>query len=163
MRCASLGVLLSLIFLSGCSNSQQRQANEDAHTAAEKLRTEAQQLSRDAQAGARKLKRDIKQANIERDTTPAAEKLRSGEHELRKEAGAAAVQLDHAALVARVKAKLAADAGLTTAGNVSVDANGGVITLRGTVSSEAQKQEAEQAASQAGGVSKVVNEIQVRP
>jgi len=38
-----------------------------------------------------------------------------------------------------------------------------VVTLRGTVSSEQQKQEAERAATQGNGVTKVMNLLQVKP
>jgi osmotically-inducible protein OsmY len=53
--------------------------------------------------------------------------------------------------------------GLSAAASVDVDTNGQVVTLRGTVSSEEQKQEAAQAAMQVSGVIKVINFLQVKP
>lgn len=51
---------------------------------------------------------------------------------------------------------------LLDAERITVDAEGGKVTLRGTVSSLAEKSEAEWAAWSAPGVSEVRNEIQVR-
>lgn len=162
-----------LFFLTSCTQRQQDQAQDrgeqakhDARTAAEKLKTEAQRLGREAEGDARQLKRDVNQAvkpgEIQRDSTAPSEKLRNGAQELAAAGNEAAVKLDHAALITRVKAKIASDAGLSTAGNITVDANGDVVTLRGTVSSDAQRTAAENAAEKAGGVSKVINEIQVQ-
>jgi hypothetical protein len=85
----------------------------------------------------------------------AGEKARAAGHE-------AAAELDHAALIARVKSKLAADAGLSTLSDVSVDTSGHVVTLKGTVNSEQQKRLAEEATIQVNGVSKVVDDLTVR-
>jgi osmotically-inducible protein OsmY len=62
-----------------------------------------------------------------------------------------------------VKAKLATDVGVSTAASVDVDSTGQVVTLRGTVDSEEQKQQAEQAVMQVNGVTKVINLLQVKP
>ncbi len=97
-----------------------------------------------------------------RDTQSAAAKLRHGEEDLRAAGQKAGVKLDHAALLARVKTKLATGIGLSAATGIDVEARGEVITLRGSVSSEDQKQQAAQAVSQLDGVSKVVNDLTVR-
>jgi osmotically-inducible protein OsmY len=73
------------------------------------------------------------------------------------------VKLDHAALIAKIKTKLATDVGLSTVTGVDVDASGRIVTLHGTVDSVQQKQEAERAALQVGGVTKVIDDLQVRP
>jgi osmotically-inducible protein OsmY len=46
---------------------------------------------------------------------------------------------------------------------INVDTRGGVVTLEGTVESEAQKTEAEQIARETEGVKRVVNRLTVRP
>ncbi len=65
-------------------------------------------------------------------------------------------------MIAKVKAKLATDVGLSTVTGVDVDASGQVVTLRGTVSSEDEKQRAEQAVRQISGVTRVINDLTVR-
>jgi osmotically-inducible protein OsmY len=45
---------------------------------------------------------------------------------------------------------------------INVDSRNGVVTLKGTVESEAQKQMAAQIAQETGGVSRVVNELRVQ-
>ncbi len=89
--------------------------------------------------------------------------MRRGGQDLRAAGEKAGVKLDHAAMVAKVKAKLATDVGLSTVTGIDVDASGQVVTLRGTVASEEQKQQAEQAVMQLGGVTKVINDLKVNP
>jgi osmotically-inducible protein OsmY len=74
-----------------------------------------------------------------------------------------AKKLDNAALLAKVKAKLASDIGVATLNNVNVDISGSVVTLRGTVASDTQRRAAQRAASQVSGVTNVVNELKVVP
>jgi osmotically-inducible protein OsmY len=57
---------------------------------------------------------------------------------------------------------LAADVGLSTVTSVDVDATGQVVTLRGTVSSEDQKQQAANAVRQLSGVTNVINLLRVQ-
>ena len=96
-------------------------------------------------------------------TQSAEEKLRKGGEDLRAAGEKAGVKLDRATLIAKVKTKLATDIGLSTATSIDVDARGQVITLQGTVSSEEQKREAEESAGQVDGVTKVVNELAIKP
>ncbi len=92
----------------------------------------------------------------------ADSKLRAGAQDFQKAGKQAAVKLDRAALVAKVKAALVNDEGLKTVHTIEVTADGQVITLRGTVSSEDRKREAEQTAARVTGVSSVVNRLEVR-
>lgn len=119
-----------------------------------------------AKQQARELEHKVNQAvgpvNL-RDTQSAAAKLRQGGEDLRIAGEKAGVKLDRAALIARVKTKLATDIGLSTATGIDVEARGQIITLKGSVSSEDQKQQAAQSVSQLDGVGKVVNDLAVKP
>ncbi len=166
-RFALVCLVTGLAFSVACSNTDKERARERAEQAkaktragAERARAEAQKLGRQAEQEAHVLKKDINHAlqpgTANGQGSSAGEKLRNGT----KEAG---TELTHAALVAKVKATLARQAGLSTVTNVSVDASGQVVTLRGTVDSEAQKESAEQAVAQLNGVSKVIDDLKVRP
>ncbi len=167
---------LLLASIIGCSRSDQENADRKAAEAKQKARVEGQRLGDDA----RKLGHQAKQEasslrqNIDRalqgtgpaqggDTGQAGEKLRRGGHDLRVAGDQAAVKLDHAAMIAKVKAKLAGAVGLSTVTSIDVDASGQVVTLRGTVASEEQKQQAEQAVMQVSGVTRVVDQLAVKP
>ncbi|HMF57125.1 MAG TPA: BON domain-containing protein [Pyrinomonadaceae bacterium] len=69
---------------------------------------------------------------------------------------------DDATLAANVKAKLAADTTLSSAG-INVTAQSGAVTLSGTVNSEADKSKAEQIAKGVDGVKSVTNSLTVKP
>lgn len=166
-----LGVCLlaaGLALLTACSRTDQEKARERAQEARRKARVEAGKLAREAKQQARDLDRNIKDAvngsgSPQNGDSQAGEKLRHGGDKLKAAGNEAGVKLDRAALIAKVKAKLANDVGLRTMTGVEVDANGQTVTLRGTVSSPEQKHEAEVAASQVSGVNRVVNELQVQP
>jgi osmotically-inducible protein OsmY len=64
-------------------------------------------------------------------------------------------------LEAQVKTNLASDDGLSTITGIDVDANGSVVTLRGHVGSQAQKEAAGRAAARVSGVSRVQNDISI--
>lgn len=164
------------ILLIGCSRADQAEANrkaaeakQKAHSEAERLRADAHNLGREANQEAHSLGHNISQAlngtgPAQGGTTGhAEEKLRRGGEDLRVAGDKAAVKLDHAAMIAKVKAKLASDVGVSTITGVDVDAAGQIVTLRGRVASEQQKQEAEQAVLQINGVTRVVNHLTVQP
>ena len=139
----ALGAILLgwlLLVSTGCDRSTQDKARERQAEAERKLR----KLGSDAKQRARELDHNIKDA-----VQP------NGEH--------AAEKLDNAALLAKVKAKLASDLGVATLSNVNVDTAGSVVTLRGTVASDTQRQAAQRAASQVSGVTSVVNDLKVVP
>jgi osmotically-inducible protein OsmY len=164
---ALLCLVTGLVFSVACSSTDQERARQRAKEAerksragAERARVEAQKLGRQAEQEAHILKGQINRA-LQPGT--AHEQGASAEENLRNGSAEAGAELSHAALIAKVKATLARQAGLSTVTNVYVDANGSVVTLRGTVDSEAQKQAAEQAVAKINGVSKVVDKLEIRP
>lgn len=169
--CAAGVMALSL----ACTSTDQQKAREKAAEAKQKTRQETQEarqelrkLGQAAKRTANKLHRNVSEAlQGEQPDSPTAagaeRKLDNAGQELRTAGEHAAVKLDRAAMIAKVKAKLATDVGLSAAAAVDVDSSGQVVTLRGTVSSEEQKQQAERAALQVNGVTKVVNLLQTNP
>jgi hyperosmotically inducible periplasmic protein len=133
-------ILLSCLFLVliGCDRSTQEKARERQAEAEQKIR----RLGNEAKERAKELDHSIKGA-VQPDSEHAGEKL------------------DNAALLAKVKAKLASDVGVATLNNVNVDISGSVVTLRGTVATDEERQSAQKAASQVSGVTSVVNELKV--
>ncbi len=138
MRLLTAAVVLVLGVSVACTSSDQRKAQEQAREA-------GHELSDDAKKAGHEIQKDAKELGRKVDSAVQPEKL------------------DHASLLARVKSKLAADAGLSTLTNVSVAVNGSVVTLSGTVSSAEQKKAAELAAAQVDGVTRVRNHISVQP
>jgi osmotically-inducible protein OsmY len=139
----SLGIILFIaigLIWGGCDRSSREKAQEREAEARQKLK----KLGHNAKEQVHKLDRDIA-ATVQPDHKQASRKL------------------EDAALLAKVKAKLASDAGLATLKDVNVDAQGSVVTLRGTVASEAQRQHTERAAMQVSGVTRVVNELKIAP
>ncbi|MFL6350858.1 MAG: BON domain-containing protein [Bryobacteraceae bacterium] len=168
---ARAGAIVALCV--ACTTSDQQRAREKAAEAKQKARQEAERARQDLKTLGQAAKREAKKlhqgvnealqrgqpdsqnaAGAERKLNDAGQELRSaGEH--------AAVKLDRAAMIAKVKAKLATDVGLSAAARVDVYSTDQVVTLRGTVSSEEQKQQAERAVMEVNGVSKVINLLQV--
>jgi hyperosmotically inducible periplasmic protein len=68
----------------------------------------------------------------------------------------------NATLTTKVKSALAADVGLKTLTGIDVDSEGSVVTLKGSVDTEANKRRAEQLARGVDGVSTVRNQLTVR-
>jgi osmotically-inducible protein OsmY len=178
MRAVLAGAVLSVVlgFSLGCSNADQERSRERAAEAQRKARdlsahagAEARKLGSEAKTQAKELGGNIDRAlessrgDAGSGSSEAEAKLRRGGERLREAGGQAAGKLDKAALLARVKTKLASEAGLSMlATDVEVDASHQVVTLRGTVDSEAQRQQAEDAVRQVSGVAKVVNELAVK-
>jgi hyperosmotically inducible protein len=69
-------------------------------------------------------------------------------------------QIDDAAIVTAVKAKLAADTDVAAL-NIDVDSNEGVVTLSGRVDSSTESAEAERLARGTDGVKRVINNLKV--
>lgn len=154
-----------LVLLIGCSPSAREKTDRKTAEAKQKMQLEAHRLGEEAH----NLRQNIGHAltstgPAQAGSTPEAEeKLRRGGEDLRAAGSQAAVKLDRAAMVAKVKTKLATDVGLSTVTSIDVDTTGHVVTLRGTVSSEDQRRQAEQAALEVSGVTKVVNDLRVQP
>ena len=163
-----------LAFLVACSSSDQRTANDRAAAARERARHDAEQagqalrkLGSQATRKAKELNQDAQNAvQGDQSGSPSnadpGQKLDHAGQELHAAAQRAAVKLDRATLMAKVKAKLATDVGLSAASSIDVDVSGDTVTLRGTVSSEDKKHEAEQAVQQVPGVAKVTDLLAVQ-
>jgi hyperosmotically inducible periplasmic protein len=76
-------------------------------------------------------------------------------------AGQAAEAVDDAAITTAVKAKLLAD-GQVSGTKIDVDTKSGVVTLKGTVKSEQEKEKAIQIARDTRGVQRVEDQLTVR-
>ncbi|MEC4723184.1 BON domain-containing protein [Noviherbaspirillum sp. CPCC 100848] len=70
--------------------------------------------------------------------------------------------LDDAAITARVKTEVAKASGITDAAMINVDTYRGVVSLAGFVDSEQQRNTAAKAAMEVPGVSRVVNNLQLK-
>lgn len=95
----------------------------------------------------------------------AAERGREAGAEIGARAGQAAEQAQRAladgSLTAKIKAKMGLD-DTVKALNLNVDTVGGVVTVKGVVHSEAEKQRALQLARETEGVKQVVDQLTVR-
>lgn len=69
--------------------------------------------------------------------------------------------VDDATITSSVKTRLAADK-VSSLTRVDVDTNNGTVSLNGVVETSEQKARAQELASQAGGVNKVINNLQVQ-
>lgn len=139
----------------GCSRSEQRKADEQMS----EVRAEAQRLGQKTKAQADKMAHELKTNG----TAEAEAKLSHGEQDLERAGGKAAAKLDHAALIAKIKASLADKVGLNTLKTVDIEAEGGVVVLHGNVSSAEQKLEIERVTANTDGVAKVDDQLQIQP
>jgi len=147
----SVSGLVLVIGLAACTSTDKERAREDAKRAGSEIKADAKELSRGVQAA------------VQPDQESASDKMSHAVAEAKDDASKAGVHLDHAAMLAKVKSRLASDAGLSTITNVDVELAGSVVTLSGTVSNDAQKHAAEAAASQVDGVTSVQNHLSVQP
>ena len=166
--------LVSLMLLIGCSPADKQTAQEREAQAREKARRAAERLNQDAKKFGHEIKQDTRELNhklgaaldssgsASSGASQAEDKVARGMHDVHLETDKAGAKLDQAALIAKVKAKLANDVGLASVSSIDVNTSGQVVTLRGTVDSVEQKQQAEQAVRQVSGVSRVVDYLQVR-
>lgn len=144
-----------------CSQSDQETERQRAAEAREKARRATEHAKEETRKLGHELKQEAKQLDQNIDRALQAKGTTQPNNEPNEKLRAAGAKLDRAAMIAKVKAKLAADVGLSTVTSVDVDATGQVVTLRGTVSSEDQKQQAENAVKQLSGVTRVINLLRV--
>ena len=171
--CTFCTVLLA--FVIACSRADRQKAERNAaeakektRTAAERVQQDARKLAHDARQTASSLRQDIDRALWSKgpaagDTAQSEAKLKHGANDLRAAGNQAEVKFDRAAMIAKVKGKLATEVGVSTINGIDVDASGEVVTLRGSVASEQQKQQAEHAALEVEGVKRVVDQLVVKP
>ena len=150
-----------VIALAGCSSSDQEKAKREAREDARKIADEAKKAGHEIKKDAKDLSRQANTA-VQSGGNAEPEKMSQAEAKAKDAASHARIELDHAALLARVKARLASDAGLATLNHVTVAVDGSVVTLSGTAANESQKKAAEIAASQVQGVTQVQNRIAVQ-
>jgi len=154
VSCAAAVVLILMIGSFACSSPNEeharQQASQDVHNAGKELKKEAKEL------------RQRVDAAVQPDQESASDKMSHAEAEIKSDASRAGVRMDHAALLAKVKASLVSDAGLSTITNVNVQVEGTEVTLTGKVASEDQKRAVERAASQVSGVTRVQNRLTVQ-
>lgn len=158
-----------------CTSNDQQRAREEAARAKQKARHETERAGQELRKLGQAAKREAKKLHQgvdnalqggQPDSQAAAgaeRKLNDARQQLRTAGEHAAVKLDRAAMIAKVKAKLAMNVGLSAAASVDVDGSGEIVTLRGKVSSDEQKQQAERAVMQVNGVSRVINLLRVEP
>jgi osmotically-inducible protein OsmY len=154
------GVLI--LGIAGCSAHDQEVTKREVREDAQKAKEDAKRAGRQIKEDARNLSERVNAA-VQPDTQSASDKLANGADRVKNATSRAGVKLDHATLLAKVKAKLASDAGLSTLTKIQVDVAGSVVTLSGTVSTDEQKKSAEAAASQVEGVTRVHNSLNVQP
>lgn len=128
-----------MIATSACSTRNQERAQADAKRAGEEIKVGAKDLSQKVNAA------------VQPDSVSASDKMKQAEADAR-----------HATLLAKVKAKLAADDGLSTLTNIDVSVQGSVAILAGSVDTEDQKKAAATVASEVDGITRVDNRLTVR-
>jgi hypothetical protein len=95
------------------------------------------------------------------DTTKARETGAAIGERVAEGASQAKLALTNASLTAKIKSKMALD-DMVKAANIDVDTTNGVVTLRGTVRSEAERVRAVQLARETEGVTSVTHHLVVR-
>lgn len=146
----------------GCSSRDQEKTKEEVREDAHKTAEDAKKAGREIKQDAKDLSQRVSAA-VQPDSRSASDKFEAGTDRMKVAAAKAGVKLDHAALLAEVKTKLASDAGLSTLTRVDVALHGSEVTLSGTVATEEQKKAAELAAAQVHGVTHVHNALIVQP
>ncbi len=143
------------------ANAEQNQVTLSGSVSSEQARNEAVDLAKSARANMLvNDKIDVKPAEISR--TDYTEDMARETREQAKSLGNKIGQsLDDAWLYSKIETKFAADS-LAPAFKINVDVDKDVVTLRGTVETEAAKQRAEEIAQQTEGVHRVVNLLKVK-
>jgi osmotically-inducible protein OsmY len=150
---AILGLVLTNT-LTSCTSSDREQAKqqgrEDISKARNEIRKDAKELDQKVNAA------------VQPDQESASDKLSHAKEEIKSDASRAGIKIDQATLLAKVKASLLSNAGLSTLTSVNVQLDGTVVTLSGTVANDNQKRSAGDAASQVSGITRVQNHLTVQ-
>ncbi len=159
-------MVAAALTLTSCSQRDQETAQQRTDEAGKKAQHELHQLGTEAKRDAQRMRSELDKGmngDVKPSMAGAQAKLDGAGKVARSETEKAGKALDQATVIARVKAKLASDVGLSSVGAVRVDYSGGIVTLRGSVVSADQKRLAEQAAAQTDGVQHVRNELTIQP
>ena len=143
------------------ANADQNQVTLSGTVLTEQARDQAVDLAKSARANLLvNDKIDVKPAEVSRNDY--TEEMARDTRDKAKAAGNKIGQsIDDAWIYSKIKSKLVADS-LTPALKINVDVEKKVVTLRGTVESEAAKQKAEEIARQTDGVDRVRDLLRVK-
>ena len=160
------GIAVCLLLSVACSQSDREAERQRARHLEEEAKRDAERFKQEGRRAASeisgKTKSVLEEAHVRSNGAQDAEnKIRTGTQHLKSDLRSAGTAMGQAAITARVKSKLAAEAGLHVATNVAVHTSGDVVTLDGVVDSADQKREAERAAASVSGVTRVVNHLQI--
>ncbi len=164
IRFSEVLMLAAVCSVLGCTNADRDRARERGAEAKQKAREAADELRRDARKAGNDARRALQKGGISSSPGESPEaKIRDSEQALRTAGRDAIQKLDKATMIAQAKTKLAGSLGLSALANIDVGVEGETLILTGTVGSEAQKEQAGDAAAQVPGVSRVANRLKVEP
>ncbi len=168
MKTPRFAFIAAVTLLAGvsCQRTDQEAARERAEHYKKEAEAAAKRLGQDARELGAKVNEKAHEAGAVGGSGTGEspeEKLRRGAAELKREGQEAGAKLSQAGQGAKVKYNLSAALGLTAVSQIEVDSNGNTVTLRGSVANADQRAEAERVALGTDGVTKVVNELRVKP
>lgn len=142
------------------ANADRSQATLSGTVTSETLRTRAVELTKSAHAGLVVTdKIDVKPLELTR-ATYTEENAREQRARAKDRGETVGSSLDDAWIHTKIVSKLIGNPD-TPQRKINVDVNNNVVTLRGTVSTPAEKAEAEQVAKSTEGVKQVINQIKI--
>ena len=142
------------------ANADRSQATLSGTVTSETLRTRAVELTKSAHAGLVVTdKIDVKPMELTR-ATYTEENAREQRARAKDRGETVGSSLDDAWIHTKIVSKLIGNPD-TPQRKINVDVNNNVVTLRGTVSTPAEKAEAEQVAKSTEGVKQVINQIKI--
>jgi len=163
IRINGVVLIIATCVLIGCSHNDRNRAREQGERAKEKAHQLADELRHDAHRAKESARRALESSGGSGSVQSPEAKIREGTQELRAAGGRAAEKLDEAGTIAQTKARLAQAVGMSSITDVQVSLEGSTIILKGSVPTEQDKNEAEKAAAQTSGVSRVVNRLRIAP
>jgi len=144
------------------ANASENRASISGTVPSEAMRTRAIELAHSAKEGMTlDVKIDVKPPDVARKEWTKEYSQTAGR--MAKESGdTVGDSLDDTWIHTKIVTKLLGDS-KTPERKINVDVNKNVVTLRGTVSTQAEKQEAGRVAQETEGVTRVVNQLKVSP